>query len=61
MIKVNSLINTLKKNKVKFSGVRYNYKELSKFLEYKNKSTHIMALSNEGSAVSMRLLSFSDK
>ena len=54
MIKVNSLIKTLKKNKVDFfSGVPDTItKELSKFLEYKNKSTHIMA-ANEGSAVSI--------
>ena len=54
MIKVNSLINILKKNgSFFFTGVPDSVlKELSKFLENKNKKQHIIA-TNEGSAVSI--------
>ena len=49
MIKVDSLINLLKKNKIDFfTGVPdSNLKELSIYLQNKNKSKHIIA-SNEG-------------
>ena len=54
MIKVDSLINLLKKNKIDFfTGVPdSNLKELSIYLQNKNKSKHIIA-SNEGAAVSI--------
>ena len=54
MIKVNSLINLLKKNKINFfTGVPdSNLKELSIYLQSKNKDQHIIA-SNEGAAVSI--------
>ncbi len=54
MIKVNSLINLLKKNKcVFFTGVPDSVlKELSAVLQKKNKTQHIIA-SNEGAAVSI--------
>ena len=54
MIKVSSLINLLKKNKSDFfTGVPDSVlKELSSFLQNKNKNKHIIA-TNEGSAVSL--------
>ena len=54
MIKVSSLINLLKKNKSDFfTGVPDSVlKELSSFLQSKNKKNHIIA-TNEGSAVSL--------
>jgi len=54
MIKVNSLINLLKKNNSNFfTGVPDSVlKELSSSLQYKNKNNHIIATS-EGAAVSM--------
>ncbi len=54
MIKVNSLINLLKKNNSDFfSGVPDSVlKELSVSLQYKDKKNHIIA-TNEGSAVSL--------
>ena len=54
MIKVNALINLLKKNKINFfSGVPDSVlKELSYYLQNKNKKNHIIA-TNEGSAISL--------
>ena len=54
MIKVNSLIKLLKKNNCDFfTGVPDSVlKELSSFLQNKNKKNHIIA-TNEGSAVSL--------
>lgn len=54
MIKIGSLIETLKKNKSEFfTGVPDSVlKELSHFLQKKNKKKHIIA-TNEGSAVSI--------
>ncbi len=54
MIKVNSLVNLLKKNEIDFfTGVPdSNLKELSIYLQNKNKRKHIIA-SNEGAAVSI--------
>ena len=54
MIKVNSLINLLKKNKTDFfSGVPDSVlKELSHYLQNKSKENHIIA-TNEGSAISL--------
>jgi phosphonopyruvate decarboxylase len=54
MIKINSLINTLKKNNSNFfTGVPDSVlKELSIYLQKKNKKNHILA-TNEGSAVSI--------
>ena len=54
MIKVNSLINLLKKNKTDFfSGVPDSVlKELSYYLQSKSKKNHIIA-TNEGSAISL--------
>mgnify|MGYP001236750026 CR=1 FL=1 len=54
MIKINSLIKILKKNDINFfTGVPDSVlKELSIYLEYKNKKQHIIA-TNEGSAVSI--------
>ena len=54
MIKINSLISILKKNNINFfSGVPDSIlKELSIYLQNKNKKEHIIA-SNEGAAVSI--------
>ena len=54
MIKVNTLIELLKKNKTNFfTGVPDSVlKELSSFIQKKNKNQHIIA-SNEGAAVSI--------
>ena len=54
MIKINSLINILKKNSSNFfTGVPDSVlKELSFFLQNKNKKNHVIA-TNEGSAVSI--------
>ena len=54
MIKISSLINTLKKNNINFfTGVPDSVlKELSFYLELKDKKQHIIA-SNEGAAVSI--------
>ena len=54
MIKINSLINVLKKNNCNFyTGVPDSVlKELSHFLQNKNKQKHLIA-TNEGSAVSL--------
>ena len=56
MIKIESLIETLKKNKSEFfTGVPDSVlKELSIFLKKKNKKKHIIA-TNEGSAVSIAI------
>ena len=54
MIKVNTLINLLKKNNINFfTGVPDSVlKELSSFLQNKGKKDHVIA-TNEGSAVSI--------
>ena len=56
MIKINSLINILKKNNSNFfTGVPDSVlKELSIFLQNKSKNNHIIA-TNEGSAISIAI------
>ena len=56
MIKINSLINTLKKNNSNFyTGVPDSVlKELSIYLQKKSKKNHVIA-TNEGSATSIAI------